>query len=76
MTFLIQLDLFRTGALIKKSSGEIISYYIEYSEGFYICFIKKKKNNGKWTKARVVEKSLNQMFFDFSNNHIGIEIVS
>lgn len=71
---LIELDLFRTGALIKKSSGEIIRYYIEYANEYYTCFIQRKKSRSKWSEPRIVDKSKNRILLDYSDSDLGLKI--
>jgi hypothetical protein len=71
---LIELDLFRTGALIKKSSGEIIKYYIEFANEHYICFIQRKKYKKKWSKPKIIDKSKNRMLLDYSDSDLGLKI--
>lgn len=71
---LIELDLFRTGALIKKSSGEIIRYYIEYVNDNYTCFIQKKKNRSKWLEPKIVDKSKKKILLDYSDSELGLKI--
>lgn len=71
---LIQLDLFRTSAFIQNSNGEGKKYFIEFIDGYYFCFVQRKFKR-KWSKPRIVDKSINILLLDYDNNENGLKIV-
>ncbi len=71
----IEMDLFRWTAIIKEDNGRQIKYYIEFKEGFYCLYVQRKKGKtSKWSKAKVIEKSVKKIIIDLNgNSEVGLK---
>lgn len=69
-------NIFGTEAITRKYIGNYCyekKYCIVNSNNLYICYVKKRKFKGKWSKSILLQKSNKILFFKYINNE-GLKI--